>query len=186
MKVAVYCGASAGIDPVYAQAAADFAGGLARAGAEIVYGGGHKGLMGVVADAALAEGGKVHGVIPTSLVDKELAHQTLTTQRVVDTMYQRKELMLELADAAVALPGGLGTLDELFDVWGSAQLALHPKPVGVLNVNGFWTTMLTAVRGMQEAGFIAERSYDLLIVAQSAEDYLRQVGDFAHPGGRWQ
>ncbi|MGL6235930.1 MAG: TIGR00730 family Rossman fold protein [Segniliparus sp.] len=185
MRVAVYCGASAGADPAYARAAADFAVDLVRAGAEIVYGGGHKGLMGVVADAALAAGGRVHGVIPSSLVDKELAHPGLTSQRVVDTMYRRKQLMLELADAAVALPGGLGTLDELFDVWGSAQLALHPKPVGVLNVNGFWTSLLTAVRGVLESGFIAERSYDLLIVAESAQEYLEKAKAFAHPGGRW-
>jgi uncharacterized protein (TIGR00730 family) len=185
MKVAVYCGASTGTDPSHATAAADFASTLARAGVAIVYGGGHKGLMGIVADAALAEGGQVHGVIPASLVEKELAHQHLTTQRVVETMHQRKELMLELADAAVALPGGLGTLDELFDVWGSAQLALHPKPVGVLNANGFWSGLLAAVRGVKEAGFIADSSYDLLIIAQDAQDYLRQVRSFAHPGGRW-
>src|SRR5262245_20505069 len=132
MIIGIFCGSSAGVDPAYANAARDTGRRLARKGIEIVYGGGRVGLMGVVADAALAAGGRVTGVIPRALAEHEIAHAGLTTLHVVQTMHERKAKMAELADGFIALPGGAGTLDELFEQWTWTQLGIHRKACGIL------------------------------------------------------
>src|SRR5262245_12742237 len=137
-RVCVFCGSSAGNRPEYADAARHLGAALARRGLGLVYGGGHVGLMGVVADAVLRAGGEVIGVIPQALVERELAQAGLTRLEVVDTMHQRKARMADLADAFVALPGGFGTCDELFEILTWSQLGLHARPVGLLNVAGFF------------------------------------------------
>ena len=141
MRVAVFTGSQAG-PPSHRDAAAAFATDLARAGVGIVYGGGHVGLMGVVADAALAAGGEVVGVIPQHLVDDEVAHPGLPRLEVVDSMHERKARMADLADAFVALPGAAGTLEELFEAWTWGMLGLHAKPTALLDVDGFWQPLL--------------------------------------------
>ena len=137
-RVCVFCGASDGRDPRYIEAARAVGTGLAGRGIEVVYGGSRVGLMGAVADGALAAGGRVIGVIPAGLVDRELAHHGVTDLRIVATLHERKALMAELSDGFIALPGGLGTLEELTEVLSWAQLGLHTKPVGVLDVGGYF------------------------------------------------
>lgn len=136
-RLCVFCGSSSGRDPAYSVLAAQLGRTLAQRRIGLVYGGGRVGLMGVLADAALAAGGEVIGVIPKTLLDREVGHRGLTQLRVVDSMHARKALMAELADGFVALPGGIGTLEELFEVWTWAQLGMHRKPCGLLDVGGF-------------------------------------------------
>jgi len=138
MRICVYAGSNPGADPAFAEATADLARLLAERGIGVVYGGAHKGLMGILADTALAAGGEVIGVIPQQLFDREIAHTGLTEQHVVASMHERKALMAELADAFIALPGGAGTLEELIEVFTWSMLGLHAKPLGVLNVNGYY------------------------------------------------
>jgi uncharacterized protein (TIGR00730 family) len=170
--VCVFCGSSSGARPEYAEAARRFGAALARRGLGLVYGGGHVGLMGVLADAALAAGGEVVGVIPQALVDRELAHGRLTELLVVDTMHQRKALMADRADAFAALPGGFGTADELFEVLTWAQLGLHAKPVGLLNVAGFFGPLLGWVDLAVRDGFLRPEHRGLLAVADQPEALL--------------
>jgi uncharacterized protein (TIGR00730 family) len=156
----VFCGSNPGIDPVYAETTRLFGALLAEAGCGIVYGGGHVGLMGILADAALGAGGSVIGVIPRKLVDRELAHRGLSELHVVATMHERKALMASLSDGFVALPGGIGTLEEFFEVWTWAQLGYHAKPVGLLDVNGFFAPLLTFLAAAAQAGFIQPRELE--------------------------
>ena len=141
-RVCVFCGSNVGIRPIYREAARALGDALARRGTELVFGGGRVGLMGVLADAVLAAGGRAIGVIPQALVARELAHRGLTELRVVDSMHQRKALMAELSDAFIALPGGFGTLEEYCEALTWAQLGLHAKPCGLLNVAGFYDALL--------------------------------------------
>ncbi len=171
-RVCVFCGASAGNDPAYAALARSVGEGLARRGIGIVYGGGRVGLMGVVADAALATGGEVIGVIPRSLVDRELAHPGATEMRIVGTLHERKALMAELSDAFVALPGGLGTLEELAEVVSWAQLGLHTKPIGLLGVRGYWDDLLRWLDGAVAAGFVPPANRDLMVEAADLDELL--------------
>ncbi len=154
MRIAVFCGASRGNDPEILAQAAAMGRLLAQRGLGIVYGGGHVGLMGVVADAALAEGGEVIGVIPGFMTAKELAHQRLTELIVVRDMHERKMRMHELSQAVIALPGGFGTLDELFELLTWRQLGLHAKPIGLLNVKGFYDPLLEQMARMEREGFL--------------------------------
>jgi uncharacterized protein (TIGR00730 family) len=154
MRIAVFCGASQGNDPDIVAQAAAMARLLAQQGLGIVYGGGHVGLMGVVADAALAEGGEVIGVIPGFMMAKELAHQRLTELVVVRDMHERKMRMHELSHAVIALPGGFGTMDELFELLTWRQLGLHAKPMGLLNVKGFYAPLLQQMARMERDGFL--------------------------------
>ena len=154
MRIAVFCGASQGNDPDIVAQAAAMARLLAQRGMGIVYGGGNVGLMGVVADAALAEGGEVIGVIPGFMMAKELAHQRLTELVVVRDMHERKMRMHELSQAVIALPGGFGTLDELFELLTWRQLGLHAKPMGLLNVKGFYAPLLQQMARMERDGFL--------------------------------
>jgi len=141
-RLCVFCGSSPGHDPAHGASAAQLGRVLAERGIGLVYGGGRVGLMGILADAALAAGGEVIGVIPQALLDREIGHRGLTQLRVVDSMHARKALMGELAEGFIALPGGIGTLEELFEVWSWAQLGLHRKPCGLLDVNGFFAPLV--------------------------------------------
>ncbi len=140
--ICIFCGSSVGANPAFREAAREFGTFIGNTSRKLVFGGGHIGLIGVLADAALAAGAPVTGVIPRKLVEKELAHRGLTELRVVESMHQRKALMAELADSFVALPGGVGTLEEFFEVWTWSQLGLHHKPFGILNVQGFFDPLL--------------------------------------------
>jgi uncharacterized protein (TIGR00730 family) len=163
MRIAIYCGSSRGHDPVFATAAAELATYLAKQGIGIVYGGGNVGIMGVVADAALAAGGEVIGVIPESLMAKELGHGGVTELHVTRSMHERKQLMVDLSDAFIALPGGFGTLDELFETLTWLQLGFHGKAVGLLNVAGFFDHLLTFLNHMSSSGFLKSEHLDCLI-----------------------
>jgi uncharacterized protein (TIGR00730 family) len=168
-RVCVFCGSSAGGRPEYADAARRLGAALVRRGLGLVYGGGHVGLMGVIADAVLRAGGEVIGVIPQALVERELAQSGLTRLEVVDTMHQRKARMADLADAFAALPGGFGTCDELFEILTWAQLGLHAKPVGLLNVAGFFDPLRGWLDHMVRETFLKEKHRRLLLVADDPE-----------------
>jgi uncharacterized protein (TIGR00730 family) len=177
-RLCVFCGSSPGSRPEYGAAARRLGALLAARGVGLVFGGGHVGLMGVVADAVLDRGGAAVGVIPQALVDKELAHGGLTELRVVATMHQRKALMADLSDGFVALPGGFGTADELFEVLTWAQLGLHTKPVGLLNVCGFFDPLLAWVDHCAREGFLPPEHRDTLRVSGDPEELLALL---AHP-----
>ncbi|GAA3888637.1 TIGR00730 family Rossman fold protein [Streptomyces sedi] len=164
-RLAVFLASSHGNDPAYAALAAAVGTGLAERGVGLVYGGGRSGLMGVVADAALKAGGEVIGVMPRDLIAREWAHEGLTELVICETMHERKALMADRADAFAALPGGLGTLEEIFEVWSWRQLGLHAKPVGLLDAGGFWTPLLDALRGIADTGLLSARTLDDLAVA---------------------
>jgi hypothetical protein len=162
-RIAVFCGASAGGAPIYQESAREVGRSLGRRGIELVYGGGHVGLMGVLADACLGAGGTVIGVIPRALADKEVAHTGLTELRVVDSMHERKAMMAERSDAFMALPGGYGTWDELFEALTWSQLQIHLKTCGLLNVNGYYDAMIAMVDKAVAEGFIRQTHRDLLL-----------------------
>jgi uncharacterized protein (TIGR00730 family) len=173
MRVAVFCGSSAGRESRYAAAAAAFGRGLAAAGVGIVCGGASVGLMGVLADAALAAGGEVIGVIPGGLFAAEVPHQGLTQLQVVASMHERKAVMADLADAFAALPGGLGTLDELFEVLTWRQLGLHAKPVALVDVDGFWEPLAEMLDGLTAEGFVPAETRGWLARVADAGEFLR-------------
>ena len=174
-SVCVYCGSSPGVDPAFADAAGEVGRLLVASGRTLVYGGGRVGLMGVVADAALAAGGRVIGVIPQALVDKEVAHHGLSELRVVGSMHERKALMADLSDGFLALPGGFGTADELFEILTWAQLGLHAKPVGLLNVAGFFRPLLAWLDHTVATGFLRPRHRRLLLEAETPDRLLDQL-----------
>ena len=171
-SVCVFCGSSAGASPAYVEAAREFARESVRRRIRIVYGGASVGLMGALADAALQAGGTVVGVMPRALVDREVAHRGLTELRVVETMHERKAMMAELSDAFVALPGGLGTLEELFEVWTWGMLGLHVKPYGALNVNGYYAPLSSFLDHARDEGFIRAAQRAELTVRDSCADLL--------------
>ncbi|MGA8986511.1 TIGR00730 family Rossman fold protein [Aeromicrobium sp.] len=174
--VAVFCGSSFGHDPAYADAARLTGRTLAERGIDVVYGGGHVGLMGAVADAAIDAGGRVVGVIPSALDDRELAHHGLTELHVVDSMHARKQMMAELADAFIALPGGAGTLEEVAEQWTWAQLSIHAKPSGFLNVRGFWDPMQVLMDQMVETGFVRPEQSRIVSFSDDLDELLRMLG----------
>ena len=180
-SLCVFCGSSNGNRPEYAAAAADFGRLLGDRGIRVVYGAGNVGLMGVLADAALSAGGEVIGVIPQMLVDRELAHRDITDLRIVTSMHQRKALMAELADAFVALPGGLGTFEELCEVLTWVQLGIHHKPVGCLNVMGYFDRLAHMLDHAVGEGFLQMEQRQNLIVATDPNDLLTQLSDAARP-----
>jgi uncharacterized protein (TIGR00730 family) len=185
-RVCVYAGSNPGRDPAYAGAAAGLARVLAERGMGVVYGGGRAGLMGVVADTALAAGAEVIGVIPQDLVDREIGHTGLTELRVVGSMHERKALMAELAGAFVALPGGAGTLEELIEVYTWSQLGLHRKPTGVLNVRGYYDGLAALLDHAVQEGFLREQHRAALHVAEDAEELLERFAGWAPPVlGKW-
>ncbi len=174
-RLCVFCGASVGDRPVYAEQARQLGQALAGRGIGLVFGGGHIGLMGILADAVLAAGGEAVGVIPQALVDRELAHRGLTRLHVVGTMHQRKALMAELADGFAALPGGFGTGDEFFEILTWSQLGLHAKPIGLLNTADFFRPLLTWLDHMVAEGFLRAEHRALVRQADSAAALLDQL-----------
>ena len=175
-RLCVFSGSSPGGHPDYAQAAAELGRALAGQGIGVVYGGAHVGLMGLVADAAMAAGAEVVGVIPTNLMVREVAHDHLTRLERVGTMHERKARMADLADAFVALPGGVGTLDEIIEALSWSHLSLHAKPVAVYDVDGFWQPLLDLLDGMVEGGYVAAAARAELRVVRSPAEVLALVG----------
>ncbi len=171
-RICVFCGAAGGDDPRYAAAAGDLGRALAARSIELVTGGGKVGLMGIVADATLAAGGRVIGIIPRFLEEREVAHRGLTELRVVESLHERKALMHELADGFVVLPGGFGTLDELMESVTWAQLGLHAKPIGIVNVAGYFDDLLAFVERAREAGFIPAAHGEILTVRDDATNLV--------------
>ena len=183
-SLCVYCGSSPGNDPRFAEAAKTLGGLLAAHGIRLVYGGARIGVMGAVADAVLAAGGEVVGVIPHALTDKEVAHDGLTELHVVDSMHQRKAMMADLSDGFIALPGGIGTFEELFEIWTWGQLGIHAKPCGLLNVAGYYDLLVAFLDGSAEAGFIRPRHRSMLLTADSAEALLSAMHGYQPPATR--
>lgn len=171
-SLCVYCGSRPGTDPAFAQVAAATGAWIGRHGGRLVYGGGRNGLMGIVADATLAHGGQVLGIIPHALVEREWAHTACTELVVVDTMHERKRLMADNADAFVALPGGIGTFEELFEVWAWRQLGYHDKPIGLLNTAGYYDALNTFLQQGAQAGFMSAEQMALVQVDADPEQLL--------------
>lgn len=171
-RVAVFCGSSDGTDPAWRRAAYDVGRGLAERGLGLVYGGGGGGLMREVSQGALDSGGEVIGVIPRSMVDREWGRHDLTQLHVVQTMHERKAMMAELADAFLCLPGGLGTLEEIIEVWSWRHIGFNDDPVGFLNTGEFWTPLLTALDGLVDAGFVRRTVLDDVVVAETLDEAL--------------
>lgn len=184
-SVAVYCGSTLGNSPRFEEAAQQVGAELARRGLRMVYGGGNVGLMGTVADAAVAAGGKVVGVIPRQLIDREMAHAGLTELEVVDTMAQRKTRMEELADAFLCLPGGVGTLEELVEVLTMQQLGHVHGPVGLVNVDGFWQPFLQTLQSMAACGFVQQRYIDAIALSSDPAEILDEFAGWTPIGAKW-
>ena len=185
-RICVYCGANVGARPAYAEAARRLGEFLGAQKLGLVYGGGNVGLMGVLADAALLAGAEVIGVIPRALMARELGHQGCTVLRVVETMHERKAAMAEFADAFIALPGGLGTLDELFDSMAWAQLGLHQKPIGLLEVEGFFAPLVAYLDRAVAEGFVRAEHRAALTVATEPEVLLERFTTYQAPEvGKW-
>lgn len=183
-SVCVFCGSRPGNHPDFTDAARDLGVLLARQGRRIVYGGGHVGMMGVLADSALAEGGVVMGVIPAALQERELGHGGLTELHVVETMHQRKAMMAESSDVFVALPGGVGTYEEILEAATWAQLGIQDKPLGILNVRGFFDPLLRQLDYALDHGFMLAEERALILDSRSAEDLMRRLAEYCEPGPR--
>jgi uncharacterized protein (TIGR00730 family) len=171
----VYCGSKPGDTPLFAETARQVGQWIGQRGGQLVYGGGSNGLMGIVADATLAAGGRVVGIIPQALVDKEWAHDRCSELHVVGTMHERKRMMAERADAFMALPGGIGTFEEFFEVWTWRQLGYHNKPVGLLNMNGFYDGLLAFMNSVVQHQFMGDWQMDLIAVDTQAPSLLQTL-----------
>jgi len=180
-RVCVFCGSNSGARPAYADAAKELATVLAKRGIAIVYGGGNVGLMGIIADTALAEGGEVIGVIPKGLAVREVAHDALTELHVVDSMHERKALMASLADAFIALPGGFGTLEEFHEVVTWAQLGIHSKPCGLLNIAGYFDPLVALFERGVEERFIRAEHRALVIDENDLDQLLKRLESYEFP-----
>jgi len=178
-RVAVYCGSAPGSTPVFADATRATAKAMTDANVDLVYGGGKLGLMGIIADSVLDLGGRVYGVIPQALVDIEVAHTRVTELYTVANMHERKAKMTDLADAFLALPGGVGTLDELFEAWSWNALGYHAKPFCLLNVEGFWDGMIEFIEHAHRSGFLSKSRRNQLLVAQTPEEALKLLDEAA-------
>lgn len=174
-SLCVYCGSRPGNSPEFARIAQTVGTWIGQHGGQLVYGGGHNGLMGIMADAALAAGARVIGVIPKALVEKEWAHTGCTELHIVDNMHERKRIMAENADAFLALPGGIGTLEEFFEVWTWRQLGYHNKPVGLLNMDGFYDSLLTFLNSAVSAGFMNDWQMELVRTGNEIEPLLEAL-----------
>lgn len=179
MSICVYCGSRPGSSPAFEAAARETGTLIGQLGWQLVYGGGRAGLMGMVADAALAAGGRVVGVIPQSLMVHELGHNGLSELHVVQSMHERKRLMAERSDAFLALPGGIGTLEELFEVWTWRQLGYHDKPVGLLNTAGYYDALLAFIGASIDSGFVVPAQRTLLEVEPCVAPLLQRLGRLA-------
>jgi len=180
-RICVYCGSNAGSRSVYADAARELADVLVRHDLELVYGGADRGIMGVIADAVLELGGKVHGVIPKMLCEKELAHQHLTELHIVSSMHQRKTMMAALSDGFIAMPGGYGTLEEIIEIITWGQLKFHDKPCGLLNVDGYFDHLLRYLDHATTEGFLRAENRNMLLCAETAVDLVRQFETYTAP-----
>ncbi|CAA7611662.1 conserved hypothetical protein [Magnetospirillum sp. LM-5] len=180
-RVCVFCGSSMGNRPVYAEAAAALGRLVAERGLGLVYGGGNVGLMGITANAALAAGGEVIGIIPEALMRMEVGHIDLTELHVVGSMHERKAQMADMADAFIALPGGIGTMEELFEVWTWGQLGLHPKPLGFLDVDGYFDHLHTFLDHMVAEGFLRARHRAMVAVESDAGTLLDRFAAYQAP-----
>ena len=174
-SLCVYCGSRPGNHPEFTALAQEVGSWIGRHGGQLVYGGGHNGLMGILADAALAAGARVIGVIPKALVEKEWAHTGCTELHIVENMHERKRIMAEHADAFLALPGGIGTLEEFFEVWTWRQLGYHDKPVGLLNLGGFYDSLLTFLDSAVTNGFMNEWQMGLIRTGSNAELLMSEL-----------
>lgn len=177
-NICVFCGASEGSSPEYRLAAEQLGKTIANQNRRLIYGGGNKGLMGIIANAVLANGGEVIGVIPERLVQAETAHHGITRLEVVENMHQRKARLSELADGFIAMPGGTGTLEEVFEVWTGMQIGYHEKPVALFNVSGFWQSLLNFLEHSVNEGFIRKSFYQTLIVSDNNELILKYMDEF--------
>ncbi|HBJ87203.1 MAG TPA: TIGR00730 family Rossman fold protein [Verrucomicrobiales bacterium] len=185
-RICVYCGSNAGNDPAHRAAAHALGAFLARSGLGLVYGGGNVGLMGAVADGALSQNGEVIGVIPRSLMEKELGHGGVTELHVVTSMHERKQMMVDLSDGFIALPGGFGTLDELFETLTWLQLSFHDKPVGLLNVGGFFDGLIEFISQMSQSGFLKPEHARCVLVENDPAKLLTAMESFRPPDlGKW-
>ena len=178
-RLAVYCGSAPGSRPEFAEATRATASAMLSYDVDLVYGGGRLGLMGLIADSVLAGGGQVFGVIPKALVNLEVAHNGVTELHTVETMHERKAKMTDLADAFLALPGGIGTLDELFEAWSWNALGYHAKPFCLLNVDGFWDGMITFIDHATDSGFLSAQRRSQLLVAPTPEQALELLDEAA-------
>lgn len=186
-RVCVYCGSATGANPAHREAAATLGALLAKLGIGLVYGGGNVGLMGVIADAALGAGGEVIGVIPSALMEKELGHLRVTKLHVTGSMHERKQLMADLSDGFIALPGGIGTLEELFETFTWLQLGFHSKPVALLNVGGFYDHLITFLSHASAERFLRAEHLHWLLIETDADKLLARMGHFrATPLGKWE
>lgn len=185
MKIAVYCGSSSGNDPKYVEATKALGKFFAEQGIDVVYGGGKVGLMGTIADAVMAHGGRVYGVIPQHLKHREIGHEGITELKVVNTMHERKAAMADMADAFVALPGGVGTLEEIFEVWTWAQLGYHDKPCAFYNIDGFYEPLLAMVQHMCDAGFMKQPYVDMALRATEPEQLVQAIRAYQPPREKW-
>ncbi len=174
-SVCVYCGSRTGTDPAAAQAACEVGQWIGAHGGQLVYGGGHNGLMGILADSASAAGARVVGVIPHSMVEREWARTRCEELIVVDTMHERKRIMMERGDAFLALPGGIGTFEEFFEAWAWRQLGFHDKPVGLLNTRGYYDPMLAFMHQATEAGFVSDWQMGLIRVGSEPAALLAEL-----------
>ncbi|HCB2208372.1 TPA: TIGR00730 family Rossman fold protein [Citrobacter farmeri] len=184
-SIGIFCGSSEGHSPVYMQAARETGTFLAQAGLGIVYGGGRVGLMGAVADSALQYGGCVTGVMPVSLVEREIAHTGLTDLQVVENMHQRKDRMAALSSAFIALPGGAGTLEEIFEQWTWAQLGIHNKPCAFYNINDFYRPLQAMVQKMADEGFMKQSYVDMLLFSDSLPEIVEHFATYTPPASKW-
>lgn len=185
-RITVFCASSFGTEKIYEEKAIALGKTLAEQNIELVYGGANVGLMGAVADGALHAGGKVIGVLPNFLRSKEIAHLGLTELILVESMHERKTKMNDLCDGVIALPGGFGTLEELFEMLTWAQLGLHKKPIAILNVNGFYDALITLLQTMTEKGLLKEVNREMLLVSDNIDDLLDQMKNYVAPTvGKW-
>lgn len=185
MKIAIFCGSSSGNHPEYlakTQALGQF---LATQNIDIVYGGGKVGLMGAIADSVLENGGKAYGVMPKDLVDKEIAHPALTDLSVVASMHERKAKMAAMADAFISLPGGAGTLEEIFEAWTWAQLGHHTKPCAFYNIGGYYEPLIMMVERMVDAGFLNNQYAEMLITCDTPDSVLSSFKSYSPPKQKW-
>ena len=182
-RICVFCGSRAGRAPAYLEAARGLGRAIAASGATLVYGGGGRGMMGALADAALAAEGRVVGVIPRDLFQREFLHEGLTELRAVNGMLERKALMAEISDGFISLPGGIGTMDELFEMWTWTQLGIHAKPSVLLNVDGYYDSLIAFLDGMTDAGYLGPDQRAILQVAGSPGDALSSLRRAVAPAG---
>ncbi|MCH1926959.1 TIGR00730 family Rossman fold protein [Shewanella sp. C32] len=185
-SVCIFCGSANGNSTEYIDIAKQTGRLLADSNITLIYGGGRVGLMGAVADAALEHGGKVVGVMPRSLVEQEIAHDRLTELHVVDSMHQRKTLMAQLADGFITLPGGCGTMEELFEQWTWAQLGIHNKPCSLLNVAGYFDPLIDMIQKMTTSGFLRREYLEMLVIDISPAGILKQFKEYQPPKKKWQ